>query len=218
MSLPKLELVSFKLCPYVHRAVITLKEKNIPFTFKEIDLYAPPVWFDEISPMGKVPVLVVDGTTALFESAVINDYLDEITEPKLNPKDPLKKALERAWIEYGSELMGLFYETYTAKEASSYEAAEKELFEALQRLEGVVKGPYFRGTDFSLVDTSYAPLFLRMNVFTKIWDHSDWSNMPKTRAWAETLMAHPSVRASCFDGFREGILGWVRTMDSYILR
>ena len=57
-----LHLISFKTCPFVQRAVITLKHKNIDFEITYIDLADPPDWFLEMSPLNKVPVLKVDDT------------------------------------------------------------------------------------------------------------------------------------------------------------
>ncbi len=54
-----LKLISHKLCPYVQRAVIALKEKGVPFERIDIDLANKPDWFLKISPLGKVPVLLV---------------------------------------------------------------------------------------------------------------------------------------------------------------
>lgn len=54
-----LKLISHKLCPYVQRAVIALKEKGVPFERIDIDLADKPDWFLKLSPLGKVPVLVV---------------------------------------------------------------------------------------------------------------------------------------------------------------
>jgi glutathione S-transferase len=79
--MPRLELVSHALCPYVQRAVIALTEKGIPFTRTVVDLADKPDWFTALSPLGKVPLLKVDGAV-LFESAVICDYLDETIEPR----------------------------------------------------------------------------------------------------------------------------------------
>jgi glutathione S-transferase len=44
-----LHLISFKTCPFVQRAVITLKHKNIDFDITYIDLADPPDWFLELS-------------------------------------------------------------------------------------------------------------------------------------------------------------------------
>ena len=73
----------------------------MPFERIDIDLANKPDWFLKISPLGKTPVLVV-GDKAIFESAVILEYLEE-TQPKpLHPADPLDRAEHRAWIEFGS--------------------------------------------------------------------------------------------------------------------
>ena len=217
-ALPELKLISFHLCPYVQRAIITLKEKKVPFTMVEIDLYNPPEWFDKVSPLGKVPVLMVDGKTPVFESAVINDYQDEITEPKLNPRDPLKKAKERAWIEFGSELMAVFYSVYTTQDRAAFEASLAEFFDTLSKLEPEVQGPFFRGYDFSLVDTSYAPLFLRLSFIPMLWDHTAWKAMPKVRSWAETLLKHTSVIESCPSDLKEGIIEYVKESGPYLMK
>ena len=85
------ELISFKLCPFVQRSVITLKHKGVPFEVKYIDLENKPDWFLRLSPTGKVPVLKV-GDTVLFESAVINEYLNDVNPPSMHPADPLDRA------------------------------------------------------------------------------------------------------------------------------
>jgi glutathione S-transferase len=76
----KLTLISHKLCPYVQRVAIALAEKSLPFTRVDIDLAAKPDWFLAISPLGKTPVLKV-GDTAIFESAVILEYLEDTRSP-----------------------------------------------------------------------------------------------------------------------------------------
>ncbi|MDU6836473.1 MAG: glutathione S-transferase family protein, partial [Bradyrhizobium sp.] len=75
-----LKLISHKLCPYVQRAVIALKEKGVAFERIDIDLANKPDWFLKLSPLGKVPVLVVrsaESEVALFESNVICEYIEE---------------------------------------------------------------------------------------------------------------------------------------------
>jgi len=74
---PTLRLVSHHLCPYVQRAVIALTEKGVAHERTSIDLANKPGWFQAISPLSKVPVLLVNQDTALFESAVICEFLEE---------------------------------------------------------------------------------------------------------------------------------------------
>src|SRR4051812_26212701 len=76
----KLTLISHKLCPYVQRAVIALNEKGVAFERVDIDLSNKPDWLLKLSPLGKVPVLVVrgdEGEVALFESNVICEYIED---------------------------------------------------------------------------------------------------------------------------------------------
>jgi glutathione S-transferase len=75
-----LHLISHALCPYVQRAAISLTEKGVTFERTDIDLSNKPDWFLAISPLGKTPVLVVDGTP-IFESAVILEYLEDSNRP-----------------------------------------------------------------------------------------------------------------------------------------
>ena len=70
-------LVSFKTCPWVQRAAIVLREKNVSFEFRHIEHDNRPDWFLAISPHKKVPVLRIDETASLFESNAIAEYLDE---------------------------------------------------------------------------------------------------------------------------------------------
>src|SRR5712675_1887394 len=102
----KLTLISHKLCPYVQRAVIALNEKGVPFERVDIDLANKQDWFLKLSPLGKVPVLIVrsdEGEVALFESNVICEYIEETQAGvKLHLENPLQRAQHRAWMEFGS--------------------------------------------------------------------------------------------------------------------
>src|SRR5215469_16881256 len=95
MSMAKtLKLVSHKLCPYVQRAVIALTEKGVPFERIDIDLANKPDWFLKLSPLGKTPVLLI-GDHAIFESAVILEYLEETQLAPLHPANALHRAEHR---------------------------------------------------------------------------------------------------------------------------
>jgi len=212
----KLELVSFDLCPFVQRSVITLKHKKAPFDIKYIDLENPPEWFKKISPLGQVPVLIVDGKTPIFESAVINEYIDETVGSPLHPRDPLKKAFERAWIEYGSNLLRTQYLLFSETEEADIKPIRDELFEDLLRLESIVDkdGPYFRGAEFGLVDAAYAPLFMRLMLSPEIADDYRWSRMPKVQDWAEALLEVPAVQESVVPDFAEKFVGYCKEVGS----
>ncbi len=196
------ELISFVLCPYVQRSVIALKEKQVPFAITYIDLSDPPAWFLAISPMGKVPVLRADGERVLFESAVINEYLDETNPPLLHPQDPWRRAHNRAWIEFGSNLIGRQYRMLVAPDEEGYIRERDGLLADLRHLENQLgEGPFFNGAAFALIDTAYAPLLMRLDMIESCYPQGLLAPTPKVGAWGEALLARPSVRESVVADF-----------------
>ena len=211
-----IELISFKTCPFVQRAAITLGYKGVEHKVTFIDLADPPDWFLEISPLEKVPVLKVDGEI-LFESAVINEYLDDITGGELQPKDALARAKNRAWIEVASNMLGNTYMMKTATDKDKYEKFRGKLVSQLRRLENRLgDGPWFNGKQFSLADTAFAPLFKHDAVANYRFSVIDPSTMPKVAAWSKRLLALPAVKNSVVDDFEDLYLAALENGDSYL--
>ena len=71
-----IKIYSSARCPYAQRTRMLMIEKELPFELTEVDLSNKPDWFLKVSPYGKVPVIVDDGET-IYESAIINEYLEE---------------------------------------------------------------------------------------------------------------------------------------------
>ena len=215
----KLELVSFVLCPFVQRAVIVLKEKAVPFEITYIDLENPPDWFAEISPFGKVPLLRADGTV-LFESAIINEYLDEVYPPALHPDDPLERARHRGWIEFGSSLLFDQVKMLRAGNEQDYLEKRELLAGGLARLarEVPAEGPYFRGEHFSLLDAAYAPFFMRFELLRSYREELAEIIPARLETWATALLARGSVRDSVVDDFGERYTAFFRDKGSWMLR
>ena len=166
----KLTLISHHLCPYVQRVAIALGEKAIPFERVDVDLALKPDWFKTLSPLGKTPVLKV-GDDAIFESAVILEYLEETAEPKLHPNNPLRRAEHRALIEFGSAILSDIWGFYSAPDAAAFTYKLRQLaakFEWLERR--LLARPWFDGENFSLVDAVFGPVFRYFDAFDLIAD------------------------------------------------
>jgi glutathione S-transferase len=215
MSLPNLKLVSFKLCPYVQRAVITLLEKNIRHEVTYIDLGSPPEWFYDISPLEKVPVLLVDDEP-LFESMAICEYLDEITPGSLYPADPFRKAQNRAWIEFGNDLLATLYGYFTSPDETTCKQKKLIAQDRLETLEDYFSGgPYFNGEHFSLVDAVYGPIFRNLNCLQGMYDDKLLADAPAIAAWREHLLQRPSVQNAVPATFTEDFCAYVKRSGSH---
>lgn len=216
----KLDLVSHALCPYVQRAAIALIEKQVPFTRTTIDLSDRPAWFKAISPLGKVPLLRVDGEV-LFESAAICDYLDETIQPRLHPADPLRRAQHRAWIEFASALLNDIWGLYMAAEILAFERKAVEITAKFQRLEAALgrhEGPYFSGASFSLVDAAFGPVFRYFDVFERFIDLDAFADKPNLRAWRQALAERPSVRDAVTSEYPALLETFLRSRGSHLSR
>ncbi len=214
----QLELVSFKICPFVQRSIIALNQKGIAYTLTHINPQETPDWFKAMSPLGKVPVLVVDGTP-VFESAVILEYLDEVYPPALHPADPLEKARQRAWIEFCSELLGRQHRMLTAQDEAGFNEARKSLQQGLQRLDTVLaeQAPYFAGEQFHLVDCVYAPLFMRLALLKQSYA-LEIALSTRMQAWSDALLALDAVKTSVVEEFPMVFANFLKAQDGYILK
>lgn len=211
MTAASFKLISFSICPYVQRPRIVLLEKQIPHTIEYIDLQAPPPWFHEVSPLEKVPLLVVDGL-ALFESMPICEYLDEITPGSLYPDDPFRRAQHRAWIEFGNDVLDVVQILVSAGDETGLKRARALLEARWDSLEDeLAEGPFFAGRDFGMVDAVFAPIF---RITQELQYHTGLeligADVPKLAAWADSLLQRPSVSAAVPASYREDYLASVR--------
>jgi glutathione S-transferase len=210
-----LVLASHPLCPYVQRAAIVLAEKGAPFTRRMVDLAAKPAWFTAVSPLGKTPVLLVDGTP-IFESAVICEYLDETLAPRLHPADPLQRARHRAWMEFGSDVLAKIAAFYGAPDAHALDAQRAKLRARFAQLEEALapQGPYFAGGAFGMVDAVFAPVFRYFDAFEAHREGAFFAGMPRVQAWRRALAERPSVRGAVDPEYPQRLLRFLRERGS----
>lgn len=211
-----LKLISHKLCPYVQRAVIALTEKGVPVERIDIDLANKPDWFLKISPLGKTPVLLV-GDHAIFESAVILEFLEETQAHPLHPADALARAEHRSWIEFGSAVLNDIAGLYSAPDEAAFKAKAVQLEARFVRLEArVVAAPWFDGEIFSLADAVFGPVFRYFDVFDEIGDFGILAGKPKLARWRAALAARPSVKSAVSAGYPSLLRDFLGRRRSYI--
>jgi glutathione S-transferase len=192
-------LVSFKTCPWVQRAAIVLREKNVAFEFRHIERDNRPDWFLAISPHKKVPVLSIDGKVSLFESNAIAEYLDETIAPRLHPDDPVLRAVNRAWTDYVPTFSELVTGQAYADDEAAYKAAVGNIPVAFERVECALEkqdaAPFFNGAHYSLVDAGYAPFLQRYFFLDRIKPLGVIEKFPRVKAWAQALLSRPSTHS-----------------------
>jgi glutathione S-transferase len=198
-------LVSFKTCPWVQRAAIVLREKNIDFEFRHIEPDNRPDWFLAISPHKKVPVLRIDGRVSLFESNAIAEYLDETIPLRLHPEDPVARAVNRAWTDYVPTFAEAVTGTAYADTEADYIKAAEKIPVAFDRIEKALakqgSGPFFNGAGYSLVDAAYAPFLQRYAFLDRLKRLGHIEKFLRLKAWSDALLARPSTHSFPPDEF-----------------
>jgi len=196
------KLVSFKLCPFVQKAIITFKVKSVAFDFEYIDLADPPEWFTLVSPLNRVPILFAENQV-LFESAAICEYIDECWPIKLMPESPLDRARHRAWVAFADNCLWdlLYMSRNTSRD--DYQGTVDRLFFKLDQVESELDEHFwFHGDEFTLVDGAFATLFFRLELLNKLTPGLfNASRHPKLQRWKYNLLELPAVSQSAVPDF-----------------
>ena len=194
------EIYSASVCPFAHRTRLTLLEKGIDFKLTEIDLNNKPDWFSEVSPYQKVPV-IQNGGDRVWESAVINEYLEEVfPEPPLMPKDSGKKAIARIWIDFANtQFVTSFYKLLLIQDPAKQQQWKQKFLDHLQFMESGIaqlqgEGPYWFGVSLTLVDLTFYPWFERWAVLEHYRDLPLPSTCPHLKQWWEAMSERESVQ------------------------
>jgi glutathione S-transferase len=198
----EIKIYSAVVCPYAHRSRLVLQEKGIDFDLIEIDLQNKLEGFTNISPYGKVPA-IVHGENRVWESAVINEYLNEVfPNPPLLPSSAIAKAQARIWIDFANtRFVPAFSTLLRSPVVQQQEAAKQELYKHLEFIEneGLGKlsgnGPYWFGESVSLVDFTFYPWFERLPALKHYRGFGLPEEFTRLRQWKKTLKQRDAVKA-----------------------
>ena len=162
----EIRLYNTQRCPYARRTRMVLHEKGLNFETYEVNLANKSEEFLAASPTGKVPI-IVDGDS-IYESNVVNQYLDEVTEgPRLLPEDPKARAYARIWMASADDRF--FPAVFVASVGRERGFSEERVTEALGKLKTALSnlqrqldGREFLVGGFSLADIAHASNFVRL--------------------------------------------------------
>jgi glutathione S-transferase len=147
--------------PYTRKVRIVLAEKKIDCEFEVVDVNPPENPVNAHNPLGKIPALVMDDGTALFDSRVIVEFLDSVSPiSRLIPDDNRERVAVRRWeaLADGSLDAGLLirYEFMRPKREQSKAWAEKQIGKLTRGLAAIAAElgdkPWCHGDRYSLAD------------------------------------------------------------------
>jgi RNA polymerase-associated protein len=137
---------------------------------------------------------MVDRDLVLYESNIINEYLDErLPHPPLMPVDPVSRARARLMLaRFDRDWYSLVHDL-SAGDKKSATRARHALRDGLTVISPIFKEQQFAmGEEFSLVDCSLAPILWRLDH----WDIELPRQAKPILEYAERLFARKSFKLS----------------------
>jgi glutathione S-transferase len=211
------KLVGIPLCPFVQRAAMVLNHVGIDYEYTVIDKKSAPSWFEDVSPLGKVPVLIIDGTS-IFDSSVICEYASDVADSSLMPNDKLTKAANRSWIEFAGECMFDLYHYMVQPTIEQRDQRAETFLKKLDYLENALSETrFFNGDRMMLVDTAFAPMFQRLERIEEVYSILDANRFPKLNDWRSEVLRCESFGDAWNLCGRDELLGFLKANNSWVI-
>ncbi len=195
-----MKLIGSLTSPYVRKVRVVLAEKKIDYEFALENPWNADTRVGESNPLGKVPVLLLDDGTPVFDSRVIVEYLDA-TAPnnRLIPASGRERMLVRRWEALADGLLdaavGAFLEAKRdpGERSDSWVQRQRgKIAAALDAAAELGDGGWCHGTAISLADIA---LGAALGYLDFRFSDIDWrSSHPNLGRLQERLMQRPSFQ------------------------
>ncbi len=199
-----MKLLGTDTSPYVRKVRLVLLEKNIAHDYLVDAPREPGSMVARVNPLGRIPALILDDETCVFDSPVIAEYLDTLNDtPVLIPRDD---ALARMRVKRWEALADGIMDSAVAVRNERIRPEEKQepnnialhnnaISRALAHAAGLLgEREWCEGTALTLADLAMASALVYLNLRQP---ERDWrSTHPNLAAWFERMAARPSVRAT----------------------
>jgi glutathione S-transferase len=201
-----LTLYQFEGSPYSWKVRIALAEKGIPFQPVVPHNRETNLDFRRLTPIGKVPVLVTEDGTAVCESTIILEYLEErYPETPLLPPHPADRARARMVEEIADQYLAPALRTallarlrfeagqwHRRPDPSPSQEAEglRAAVPYLDHFNRLVQGREYFLNRFGMADIGLIPVLGRSGRAVNLPLAERW---PALSSWLERCLARPSV-------------------------
>jgi glutathione S-transferase len=154
-----MKLLAATASPYTRKVRIVLAEKKIECDLQMVDVAPVENPVNPHNPLGKIPTLILDDGTALYDSRVIVEYLDNVSPiSRLIPDNNRDRSAVRRWEALADGVLdaGLLwrYESLRDKKEQSAAWQGKQLARMRRGMEQLAKeiGAFCHGERYSLAD------------------------------------------------------------------
>lgn len=199
-----MKLLGTHASPYVRKVRLVLLEKNIPHIYLVDAPREPGSQVARANPLGRIPALILDDETCVFDSPVIAEYADTLNDsPILIPRDD---ALARMRVKRWEALADGIMDSAVAVRNERIRPAEKQeignidlhnmaITRALDHASMQLgQRQWCEGADITLADLALASALIYLDLRQA---ERDWrASYPNIAAWFERIGARESVRTT----------------------
>lgn len=198
--------------PYCWKVRMVLQEKNVPHELVVPVNKNEDQAFAKLNPFRLTPVLQLTDGSTIYESTVINEYLEETyPDPAMLPRDRWERARVRMIEDTTDQYLNTVMRAYRSSQFEYappflirkaqgqvdhelLESSRVKLHEHLARLESELAGrTYFGGAMFSLADVALVPaLTSSLRLLSVLPD----KRYPLIAAWSARVVERASYVAS----------------------
>ena len=160
-----MKLIGSHTSPFVRKVRIVLAEKKFDYEFILDSPWLAETKVPDFNPLGKIPVLLVDGDVPLFDSRVIVEYIDNITpNNKLLPAPNRERTDAKRWEALADGLCDAAATAFLEAKRPANEQSKSWIDRQMQKVnlglkfmsEQLGEKSFCSGTHFSLADISVA--------------------------------------------------------------
>ena len=218
MSFKKREILFYanKICPYCQRVQIIMDDAGITYDRTEVDFTVNPLWLENITPIGKIPVLV-DGEYVIFGSGVILEYLNELCGNSYLPQSLKERAVVRSWCTVVDRLHDDVRAYFSAKTESEFDAAWQRVCERLRRLVESSESHAFYGENITILGAYFSPLFVLLQTLSEC-ARDFFPPASSTAQLSHRLLNNPAVILTNDVYYRSRLLRFLLSADSHFAR
>ena len=142
-----MKLIGSLTSPYVRKVRVVLAEKKLDYNFVLEDVWGSDAIL-AANPLGKVPVLVMEGGEAVFDSRVIVEYVDTLSPVgRLIPQSGRERVEVRTWEALAD---GLLDAAILIRLEKTWKGRVDGALKSISQ--GLGEKPFCGGTHFSLAD------------------------------------------------------------------
>ena len=187
--------------PFVRKVMVCAHELGVAGQIETVrtvvamDKPNPLLLFD--NPLGKIPTLVLNDGTVLYDSLVICEYLDWLAGPKLFPRVGEARWTALTWHALGTGMLDNFILWRNEREKPAPHAAWLASFElkaetALDHVETLVPGMQAAAFGIGQLTLGIVPAYIDFRFPELGWR----TGRPKLAAWYDGFAARASMKAT----------------------